>query len=108
MFAAKTRRSDVGRLVKLAVGAAVMLTLALAWSYTPLSEWADPEVLVAALSDARDQWWIFPLLLAVYVLGGLLFFPLTVLIVVSIAMLIGLVLCCFAMADVFEALGPFF
>jgi phosphatidylserine/phosphatidylglycerophosphate/cardiolipin synthase-like enzyme/uncharacterized membrane protein YdjX (TVP38/TMEM64 family) len=87
MFAAKTRRSDVGRLVKLAVGAAVMLALALAWSYTPLSEWADPEVLVTALSDARDQWWIFPLLLAVYVLGGLLFFPLTVLIVVTGMML---------------------
>jgi len=32
----------------------------------------------------------------------------TLLVVVSLAVLVGLVLCCFAIADVFDALGPFF
>ncbi|MGH8194547.1 MAG: VTT domain-containing protein [Woeseiaceae bacterium] len=83
MFAAKTRRSDVGRLIKLGIAAAVLLGIALVWSYTPLAEWADPEVLMSALSGARDEWWIYPFVIVAYVLGSLVFFPLTVLIVVT-------------------------
>lgn len=83
MFDAKTRRGDLGRLVKLGIVAAVLLGLVLVWSYSPLADWADPEALMAALSGAQDEWWIFPLLLAAYVLGGLVFFPLTVLIAVT-------------------------
>lgn len=83
MFDAKTRRGDLGRLIKLGLVAAALLGLVLVWSYTPLADWADPEVLMVALSGVRDEWWIYPLLLVAYVLGGLVFFPLTVLIAVT-------------------------
>jgi phosphatidylserine/phosphatidylglycerophosphate/cardiolipin synthase-like enzyme/uncharacterized membrane protein YdjX (TVP38/TMEM64 family) len=87
MFDAKTRRKDVARLVKLGSVAAALLALVLVWSYTPLAKWADPEVLMPALAGARDHWWVYPLLVVVYVAGGLLLFPLTVLLAVTGMML---------------------
>ncbi|HZD53204.1 MAG TPA: VTT domain-containing protein, partial [Woeseiaceae bacterium] len=87
MFDARTRRSDLERLVRLAGVAAVLLALVLAWGYTPLSRWADPEVLMPALAGARDKWWVYPVLLAAYVAGGLVLFPLTVLLAVTGMML---------------------
>lgn len=88
MFDAKTRASDIGRLVKLGAVAAALLAVVFVWSYTPLDQWADPEVLMHALAGTRDKWWIYPALLAAYVVGGLLFFPLTVLIAVT-GMILG-------------------
>lgn len=88
MFDARTRQSDMKRLVRLGTVAAALLTLVLVWSYTPLARWADPDVLMPALAAARDEWWIYPLLLAAYVIGGLLLFPLTVLLAVT-GMLLG-------------------
>jgi phosphatidylserine/phosphatidylglycerophosphate/cardiolipin synthase-like enzyme len=88
MFDARTRRKDIARLLKLAGVAAALLALVLAWSYTPLARFADPEVLVPALAGARDEWWIYPLLLVAYVIGGLLLFPLTVLLAVT-GMILG-------------------
>lgn len=87
MFDAKTRRADVARLLRLGGVAAALLTLVLAWSYTPLARWADPDVLMPALAGVRDEWWVYPLLLAAYVVGGLLLFPLTVLLAVTGMML---------------------
>src|SRR5690606_35529008 len=88
MFNARTRRADVKRLLKLGSVAAGLLAMVLAWSYTPLARWADPEVLMPALAAARGHWWIYPLLLAAYVVGGLLLFPLTVLLAVT-GMILG-------------------
>jgi phospholipase D1/2 len=88
MFDARTRQSDLKRLVRLGTVAAALLALVLIWSYTPLARWADPDVLMPALAAARDEWWIYPLLLAAYVIGGLLLFPLTVLLAVT-GMLLG-------------------
>jgi phosphatidylserine/phosphatidylglycerophosphate/cardiolipin synthase-like enzyme/uncharacterized membrane protein YdjX (TVP38/TMEM64 family) len=87
MFDAQTKGSDIGRLVKLGTIAAALLALVLVWSYTPLARWADPEVLMPALASVRDKWWVYPLLLGGYVIGGLLLFPLTVLIAVTGMML---------------------
>ena len=87
MFDAQTKGSDVRRLVRLGAVAAALLALVLVWSYTPLAQWADPEVLMPALAAARGHWWIYPLLLAAYIVGGLLLFPLTVLIAVTGMML---------------------
>lgn len=87
MFDARTKGSDVSRLVRLGAAAAALLALVLVWTYTPLARWADPEVLMPALAAARGHWWIYPLLLAVYVIGGLLLFPLTVLLAVTGMML---------------------
>ncbi|HEX2139938.1 MAG TPA: VTT domain-containing protein [Woeseiaceae bacterium] len=87
MFDARTKASDLKRLVRLGAVAAALLSLVLLWSYTPLSRWADPEVLMPALAAARGHWWVYPLLLAAYVVGGLLLFPLTVLLAVTGMML---------------------
>lgn len=87
MFDARTKEADVRRLVRLGTVAAALLVLVLVWTYTPLARWADPDVLMPALAGARDEWWIYPLLLAAYVIGGLLLFPLTVLLAVTGMML---------------------
>lgn len=88
MFNARTKKSEVRRLVRLGAVAAALLGLVLVWTYTPLARWADPEALMPALAAARGEWWIYPLLLAAYVVGGLLLFPLAVLLAVT-GMLLG-------------------
>ncbi len=87
MFDAQTRESDARRLVRLGGVAAALLALVLVWTYTPLARWADPDVLMPALAGAREHWWLYPLLLGAYVVGGLLLFPLTVLLAVTGMML---------------------
>src|SRR5690606_13615707 len=87
MFDARTRESDARRLVRLGGAAAALLALVLVWTYTPLARWADPDVLMPALAGAREHWWLYPLLLVAYVVGGLLLFPLTVLLAVTGMML---------------------
>lgn len=88
MFGAREAGRGRGSLLRIAVIGAVLLVLGLVWSYSPLAEWADPEVIMAALTSARNEWWIYPLVFAAYVLGGLVLFPVTVLIAVT-GMLFG-------------------
>jgi uncharacterized membrane protein YdjX (TVP38/TMEM64 family) len=77
-----------GRVLKLAAVAAVLLALLLAWKYTPLASLADPQAIVDALYRARSEWWIYPAILAAFVFGGMLLFPVTVLIAAT-GMLLG-------------------
>ncbi|MEX2124174.1 MAG: VTT domain-containing protein [Woeseia sp.] len=89
MFGAdRTHRFAFSRVLRLAAVAAALLALLLVWSYTPLAELADPEALASALMSVREEWWIYPAILAAYVLGGMLLFPVTVLIAVT-GMLLG-------------------
>ena len=65
-----------------------LIALGVVWSYSPLAEWADPEAVMDALRAARGKWWIYPLIFGGYVFGGLVLFPVTVLIAVT-GMLLG-------------------
>jgi uncharacterized membrane protein YdjX (TVP38/TMEM64 family) len=60
-----------------------LVALVLAWGYTPLPEWADAEALAGTLEAMRGHWWFYPLVVAGYVVGGLLLFPLTVMVAVT-------------------------
>ncbi|HEX5764060.1 MAG TPA: VTT domain-containing protein [Woeseiaceae bacterium] len=86
--AAGGNRYATRRVLKLAAIAAMLLLLLLAWSYTPLKDFADPEAVADALYRVRSEWWIYPAVLAAFVFGGILLFPVTVMIAVS-GMLLG-------------------
>jgi phosphatidylserine/phosphatidylglycerophosphate/cardiolipin synthase-like enzyme/uncharacterized membrane protein YdjX (TVP38/TMEM64 family) len=66
---------------RLGVVTATVALLILAWKYTPLSELTDPGVLQAFLARAADNAWAPFVVVAVFVIGGLVGFPLTALIV---------------------------
>ena len=83
MFDARTKPRHRSRLLRLALVAAGLIALVLAWQYTPLAEWADPEELAEWLEAMRGNWWIYPVFVAGYVVGGLLLFPLTVMVAVT-------------------------
>ena len=86
--AAGGNRYATRRVLKLAAIAAMLLLLLLAWTYTPLADLADPEAVADALYSVRNEWWIYPAILAAFVLGGIVLFPVTVMIAVS-GMLLG-------------------
>src|SRR5690606_37882227 len=58
-----------------AAAAAVLL-----WRYTPLAEWADPELIAAWMERMRESAWAPLVVIAAFVVGGLVVFPLTLLI----------------------------
>lgn len=88
MFGAQKAAPGVSRLLRITAVGLLLLVLGLAWSYSPLADWADPEAIMDAVAGARGHWWIYPLMLAAYVVGGLVLFPVTVLIAVT-GMLFG-------------------
>lgn len=89
MFGADQKKSSsFARILRLAAVAAVLFVLVLAWNYTPLADLADPEALAGALEGTRGKWWVYPAILGLYVLGGLVLFPVTALIAVT-GMLLG-------------------
>jgi len=57
--------------------------LVLAWRYSPLSEWAEVEHLVAPMRAVAASGWAPLAVLGIYVAGGLTMFPITVLIGVT-------------------------
>jgi phosphatidylserine/phosphatidylglycerophosphate/cardiolipin synthase-like enzyme/uncharacterized membrane protein YdjX (TVP38/TMEM64 family) len=81
--AARGERFAVRRVLRLAAVAAGLLLLLFAWSYSPLAKWADPEAIVPVLYAVRDEWWIYPAILASFLLGGVVLAPVTVLIAVT-------------------------
>ena len=84
MFGAYRRhRFAFSRVLRLSAVSAGLLALLLVWTYTPLAELADPEALASSLMSLRGEWWIYPGILAAYVVGGIVLFPLTVLIAVT-------------------------
>jgi len=81
--AASAERFAISRVLKLTSVSAALLLFLLAWSHTPLAEFADPEAIVQMLYDVRGEWWIYPAILAGFVVGGLILAPVTVLIAVT-------------------------
>lgn len=61
------------------------LLLALAWSTTDLAGWAQPERLQQSLHGLAGTGWGPPLVIAAFVLGGMVMFPVTVLIAATAA-----------------------
>lgn len=71
-----------GRLVKLFGLALLVLGFAALWRYTPLSDYADPETLVGTLKSFSEDLWMPLVIPLLFLIGGLVAFPVTVLIVV--------------------------
>lgn len=71
------------RLLPIAIAVAVFAALVLAWANSPF---AEPERLVGALDTIADRPWAPALMVVLFVLGGLVAFPVSVLIVATVAM----------------------
>lgn len=84
MFGAtRGERFAIRRVLKLSAISIALLILLVAWSHTPLAELADPDAIVELLYAVRGEWWIYPAILAAFVLGGMVLIPVTVLIAVT-------------------------
>lgn len=70
---------------KFALLAFGLLGLTLLWYYSPLADYARPSVLQAALAQVRSSLWAPAFALAAFLLGGLIAFPLTILIAATTA-----------------------
>ena len=82
-------RTDTrGRLIGIAAGVALLAAMALAWRVTPLDEWLAFDRLIDAGDALRDSPWAAAGVVLVYAAGGLVAFPLLVLIAAT-AMLFG-------------------
>jgi len=77
-----------GRLIAIALGVAVLAGMALAWRFTPLSDWLAMNRLVDLGDSLRGQPWAPLAVVVVFVTGGLVVFPLLVLVAVT-AMVFG-------------------
>jgi phosphatidylserine/phosphatidylglycerophosphate/cardiolipin synthase-like enzyme/uncharacterized membrane protein YdjX (TVP38/TMEM64 family) len=76
------------RLVGTAIGVACLALMAAAWRFTPLHEWLALDRLVDIGLAVRDEAWAPAAVLLVFVGGGLIAFPLLVLVAVT-AMVFG-------------------
>lgn len=72
------------RLLAWAVALAALLALAAAWSWTPLRELVRPEALADGLKRMRDEPWAPVLVLAGFLVGGLLVLPVTLMTVLTV------------------------
>lgn len=59
------------------------LLLAAGWRWTPLGELVDISALFSQLSELRGSWLALAIVLSVYIIGGLLIFPVTVIIIAT-------------------------
>jgi phospholipase D1/2 len=72
------------------IGSGVLLLAALlaAWNFTPLSQLVDAEVIAAQMTGSRNSFSAALIMVGLFVAGGFLFFPVTVLITAS-GMILG-------------------
>jgi phospholipase D1/2 len=68
------------RWILLAVVVLVCAAAVLLWRYTPLAQWADPKQIAGSLDSMRDSFWAPVIVIGAFVVGGLVVFPLTLLI----------------------------
>jgi phosphatidylserine/phosphatidylglycerophosphate/cardiolipin synthase-like enzyme/uncharacterized membrane protein YdjX (TVP38/TMEM64 family) len=71
--------------VKFIVAAAILLALTLAWSFTPLSDLADAKALQSWIAGIAESSWAPLAVLAIFVGGGLVAFPVTIMIAATAA-----------------------
>jgi|RhiMetdeSRZDD1v2_1073273.scaffolds.fasta_scaffold04410_17 phospholipase D1/2 len=84
-FGTRLLQLRLSSLVKIALAALLIVALPLAWKYTPLAALADPAMVQRALMRAASGPWAPALVIGVFVLGGLVAFPVLVLIAVTAA-----------------------
>jgi phospholipase D1/2 len=73
--------------IRLAVAAASLACAAIAlWRFTPLADWATADQLLPWLERVEATRWSMAVMPVVYVLAGLVFFPITILIAVTALM----------------------
>lgn len=83
MFHAEPARQPMGRHVKLVVTGIALLALILIWQFTPLAALTDPETLKPWFDSVAQSQWVYLLVPLIYVAGGLVVFPITVLIALT-------------------------
>jgi phospholipase D1/2 len=84
-FGTRLSRLRLSSLVKIVIAATLIVAFPLAWQYTPLSALADPAMVQRTLVSAASGPWAPVLVVGVFVLGGLVAFPVLVLIAVTAA-----------------------
>lgn len=76
----RTFRSRRRTIAKIAILVASLLLLALAWRYTRLSDLAQPGAMAALLDSIGESPWAPVAVIALFAIGGLIGFPVTILI----------------------------
>ncbi|MDT8380350.1 MAG: VTT domain-containing protein [Desulfotignum sp.] len=76
-------KSRMSQVMKLAGVLLILLTLAAAWRWSPLGEWASRENLAAWAGKIQGQPLSFPIVMGVYIAGGFLMVPVTLLVGVT-------------------------
>jgi uncharacterized membrane protein YdjX (TVP38/TMEM64 family) len=74
-----------GPVIKVALAAALILCLVLAWHYTPLAQWAELDTVRGSLAGFAQSPWAPILVIATFIAAGLVAFPVTVLIAATAA-----------------------
>lgn len=73
---ARTRARWLLAVISLAViGAALVI-----WRFTPLAEWATAQRMTGLIGELQNAWWGSIAVVALYIVGGLVVFPVTLLI----------------------------
>jgi phospholipase D1/2 len=75
----KTAGGRKGSLVKVSLIFLLLLTVPVAWRWTTLNEWINFDTVIAWQQSIRNHPAAFYLVVGVYVLGGLVLFPVTIL-----------------------------
>jgi len=83
MFEPEPDRLPRKHIVKFGLAAVVLVGLPLSWQVSPLAEWADPARLEPLVDGFARSAWAPLIALVAYVTGGLLMFPVTVLIALT-------------------------
>jgi phosphatidylserine/phosphatidylglycerophosphate/cardiolipin synthase-like enzyme/uncharacterized membrane protein YdjX (TVP38/TMEM64 family) len=81
----RPRARRIGRLVKVIGIALFVLLLVLAWRFTPLAELTDPAIIREFFSDIAEAPGAPAIMLLIFVVGGLVAFPVTLLIAATAA-----------------------
>jgi phospholipase D1/2 len=69
-----------GNWLWLALGVLAVIFLAIVWRFTPLAEVANRDNLVAIIHTMTAGWTMYPLIVLAFLVGGVVLFPVTVLI----------------------------
>lgn len=82
LFGGAAENTSLRRYAKLFAAAVAVLAMVLVWRYTPLSELTDPAALVPWMEQLRQDLWMPLFIPLVFVVAGLIAFPVTILIAV--------------------------
>jgi phospholipase D1/2 len=73
-------KQTTARWILLGVAVFVSAAAVLLWRYTPLAQWADPDRIAGWMQSLRSSFWAPFIVVGLFVVGGLIVFPLTLLI----------------------------